>query len=148
MPHAITGMLYALRWSFKFGLSCSCQRFFYPLHKRLNAPIAILFTISKHTTINAKQIYTHEKTTFPFCIFFLVASSCKKDSKAVSCRLAQRVSYADSSQITYDATGRVSVCNNALGPIFTFTHSGLTAQGVVSYTGSPNTSAYQIYLNS
>jgi hypothetical protein len=43
---------------------------------------------------------------FPFCILLLAASSCKKDNKAVSCRLAQRVSYADSSQITYDASGR------------------------------------------
>lgn len=89
-----------------------------------------------------------KKLLFFSCITLLLAASCKKDNKAVSCRLSQRVSYLDSSQITYDASGRVSVYNNAVGPIFTFTYSGLTAQCVVSYTGSSNTSSYQIYLNS
>ena len=89
-----------------------------------------------------------KKLLFISCITLLMAASCKKDNKAVSCRLAQRVSYLDSSQITYDASGLVSVYNNAVGPTFTFTYSGLTAQCVVSYTGFSNTSTYQIYLNS
>ena len=89
-----------------------------------------------------------KKLLFICCVILLAAASCKKEQKAVTCRLTEKIDSYDSAQITYDANGRVSVYSNALGNAYTFNYSGLTAQCVVSYPGSTNTSTYQIYLNS